>query len=79
MLLPKRHILRLPNLTEEEKTSLAVIMKALLTKYDNVFECSFPYSMGWHGKKTILLKNVYSVCALFTGAPTGPRMKEDNR
>ena len=25
-------------------------MKKLLIKYDNLFECSFPYSMGWHGK-----------------------------
>jgi UDPglucose--hexose-1-phosphate uridylyltransferase len=23
-------------------------MKRLLTKYDNLFKCSFPYSMGWH-------------------------------
>lgn len=28
---------------------LADIMKRLLTKYDNLFEVSFPYSMGWHG------------------------------
>lgn len=28
---------------------LAQIMKLFLTKYDNLFECSFPYSMGWHG------------------------------
>jgi len=51
MLLPKRHVLRLPDLTDEERNSLAAIMKILLTKYDNVFECSFPYSMGWHGKR----------------------------
>ena len=25
-------------------------MKKLLTKYDNLFETSFPYSMGWHGE-----------------------------
>lgn len=31
-------------------TGLADIMKQLLTKYDNLFEVSFPYSMGWHGK-----------------------------
>ena len=31
-------------------TALADIMKRLLTKYDNLFETSFPYSMGWHGK-----------------------------
>lgn len=27
-------------------------MKKLLTKYDNLFETSFPYSMGWHGAPT---------------------------
>ncbi|XP_013765297.1 galactose-1-phosphate uridylyltransferase [Pundamilia nyererei] len=31
---------------------LAAIMKRLLTKYDNLFEVSFPYSMGWHGAPT---------------------------
>lgn len=31
-------------------SGLADIMKRLLTKYDNLFEISFPYSMGWHGK-----------------------------
>lgn len=31
-------------------SGLAAIMKQLLTKYDNLFEVSFPYSMGWHGK-----------------------------
>lgn len=52
MLLPRRHILRLQDLTEEEKDSLSVIMKQLLTKYDNLFRTSFPYSMGWHGAPT---------------------------
>ena len=28
---------------------LCQITKILLTKYDNLFECSFPYCMGWHG------------------------------
>jgi len=27
---------------------LAVILKKLTTKYDNLFETSFPYSMGFH-------------------------------
>ncbi|GFR02106.1 galactose-1-phosphate uridylyltransferase [Trichonephila clavata] len=52
MLLPKRHVLKLSDLTMDEKYSLAVIMKKLLTKYDNLFETSFPYSMGWHGAPT---------------------------
>ncbi|KAG8191244.1 hypothetical protein JTE90_003257 [Oedothorax gibbosus] len=52
MLLPKRHILRMSDLNVSEKKSLAIIMKKLLTKYDNLFETSFPYSMGWHGAPT---------------------------
>lgn len=50
LLLPKkRHILRLPELTDSERDSLADILKRHLTRYDNLFEISFPYSMGWHG------------------------------
>ncbi|XP_073770281.1 galactose-1-phosphate uridylyltransferase isoform X2 [Danio rerio] len=52
LLLPRRHVLRLPDLTTQERDSLASIMKRLLTKYDNLFEVSFPYSMGWHGAPT---------------------------
>ena len=32
--------------------SLADIMKRLTTRYDNLFGCSFPYSMGFHGAPT---------------------------
>lgn len=49
LLLPRRHILRLPDLREGERHSLAEILKRLLTRYDNLFHTSFPYSMGWHG------------------------------
>jgi len=53
MIIPrKRHILRMTDLTGEERLSLADIMKQLTTKYDNLFECSFPYSMGFHGAPT---------------------------
>ncbi|MGI9276068.1 MAG: UDP-glucose--hexose-1-phosphate uridylyltransferase [Endozoicomonas sp.] len=52
LLLPKRHVLRMPDLTEEERNSLADIVKRLTTKYDNLFQTSFPYSMGWHGAPT---------------------------
>ncbi|KAJ8304667.1 hypothetical protein KUTeg_018250 [Tegillarca granosa] len=52
MLLPKRHVLRIEDLNDEERNALADIMKKLLTKYDNMFETSFPYSMGWHGAPT---------------------------
>jgi len=52
MLLPKRHVLNLQDLSSDEKEGLAEIMKILLTKYDNLFRTSFPYSMGWHGAPT---------------------------
>jgi UDPglucose--hexose-1-phosphate uridylyltransferase len=49
MLLPRRHILRLTELSGDERQSLADVLKRLLTRYDNLFTTSFPYSMGWHG------------------------------
>ena len=33
-------------------TLLARILKRLLTRYDNLFEVSFLYSMGWHDAPT---------------------------
>uniref|UniRef100_A0A8C1QIF1 Galactose-1-phosphate uridylyltransferase n=1 Tax=Cyprinus carpio TaxID=7962 RepID=A0A8C1QIF1_CYPCA len=47
LLLPRRHVLCLPDLTAQERDSLASIMKRLLTEYDKLFEVSFPYSMRW--------------------------------
>ena len=52
LVLPRRHVLRLPELTSEERAALASAMKTLLVRYDNLFETSFPYSMGWHGAPT---------------------------
>jgi len=49
LLLPRRPVARLPDLQSSERISLAEILKRLLTRYDNLFEVSFPYSMGWHG------------------------------
>jgi len=49
MLLPKMPVKRLPDLNGDQRNALAEILKWLLTKYDNLFETSFPYSMGWHG------------------------------
>ena len=50
LLLPRRPRQHLPELTPSERDSLAGILKRLLILYDNLFETSFPYSMGWHGK-----------------------------
>ncbi|GAB4572096.1 MAG: galactose-1-phosphate uridylyltransferase [Anaerolineae bacterium] len=52
LVLPRRHVLRLPDLTGPERDALADILKRLLTRYDNLFETSFPYGSGWHGAPT---------------------------
>src|SRR5262249_30126293 len=38
----------LPDLQADERDALADILKRLTTRYDNLFEVSFPYSMGFH-------------------------------
>lgn len=49
LLLPKFPVKRLTEINEKQKKSLAPAMKSLLQAYDDLFETSFPYSMGWHG------------------------------
>lgn len=49
LLVPKSHVRHLPELSEKQRVDLAFILKDMLTKYDNLFNVSFPYSMGWHG------------------------------
>jgi UDPglucose--hexose-1-phosphate uridylyltransferase len=48
LLMSRRHVLGLDELTAAEQTGLADILKRLTTRYDNLFEISFPYSMGFH-------------------------------
>lgn len=49
LLLPRFAVKRMPDLTDAQRDALAAILKALTVRYDNLFNCSFPYSMGWHG------------------------------
>ncbi|MCK3655563.1 galactose-1-phosphate uridylyltransferase [Pasteurellaceae bacterium Macca] len=49
LLMPKKRVIRrMDELTEEEKSDLALAIKKLTCRYDNLFQCAFPYSMGWH-------------------------------
>jgi len=48
LLIPRRHVAAIDELTLEERCSLAEILKRLVTRYDNLFEVPFPYSMGFH-------------------------------
>ncbi|MBD1388673.1 UDP-glucose--hexose-1-phosphate uridylyltransferase [Neiella sp. HB171785] len=49
LLLPKFNVARMVDLSESQQSSLADILKQITIRYDNLFNCSFPYSMGWHG------------------------------
>jgi UDPglucose--hexose-1-phosphate uridylyltransferase len=48
MVLPHRAAGRLVDLNDEQIDALADLLKRLTTRYDNLFQCSFPYSMGFH-------------------------------
>lgn len=49
LVLPKVHLLHLSDMNDSTRDALAEVLKILLVRYDNLFEVSFPYSMGWHG------------------------------
>lgn len=49
LVLPRFAVKAMPDLTDPQRNRLADILKQLLVRYDNLFEISFPYSMGWHG------------------------------
>lgn len=52
LLLPKRNVQRIPELSDSERDDLALILKKGLALYDSLFQTSFPYTMGWHGAPT---------------------------
>ena len=52
LVISRRPFSRMTDMTEEEKISLADILKKLTTKYDNLFDISFPYSAGHHPAPT---------------------------
>lgn len=48
MVISKRHVQHITQFSDSEETALTEILKQLTTKYDNLFETSFPYSAGMH-------------------------------
>jgi UDPglucose--hexose-1-phosphate uridylyltransferase len=48
LLLCKDEVQTFAQLDAGQRHSLAEALKAITVKYDNVFNTSFPYSMGWH-------------------------------
>ena len=49
LLIPYFDCIRLSEIPDPQRDDLAIILKELTARYDNLFRCSFPYSMGWHG------------------------------
>jgi UDPglucose--hexose-1-phosphate uridylyltransferase len=52
LVLPRRHLGSFLELTAAERTSLAAILNAVTIRYDNLFQVSFPYTMGFHQSPT---------------------------
>jgi UDPglucose--hexose-1-phosphate uridylyltransferase len=52
MVLPKRHMTAIDGLTDAERDALANMLKRTTSRYDRLFQVSFPYSMGFHQRPT---------------------------
>ena len=52
LLLARRHIGALDELSSLETLALADILKQITVRYDNLFETPFPYTMGFHQRPT---------------------------
>ncbi len=48
LLVSRRHFGAMPELEDAERAALADALQRLTTRYDNLFETSFPYTMGFH-------------------------------
>ena len=48
LILSRRHLGALPELSDAERDGLADTLKRMTTRFDNLFETSFPYTMGFH-------------------------------
>lgn len=49
LLIARDKVARIEQLSGSARTALAAILSRLLRRYDGLFRCDFPYSMGWHG------------------------------
>ncbi|MCC2547309.1 UDP-glucose--hexose-1-phosphate uridylyltransferase [Hymenobacter sp. BT175] len=52
LVIARRHVTSIEQLTDEERTGLADIIRQLTIRYDNLFQISFPYSAGLHQRPT---------------------------
>jgi UDPglucose--hexose-1-phosphate uridylyltransferase len=52
MVMAKRHMASVEQLTGQERDGLADILQRTTARYDRLFRTSFPYSMGFHQRPT---------------------------
>ncbi len=52
MIVGKRHLTGLDELSGQQRDQLADILKQITTRYDNLFQAVFPYTMGFHQRPT---------------------------
>jgi UDPglucose--hexose-1-phosphate uridylyltransferase len=52
MVLPKNHHASIDGFSMRERDDLAEVLRSIGIRYDNLFETSFPYSMGIHQRPT---------------------------
>ena len=52
LVLPRRHVTALDELTPLEARDLAAILRSVTSRYDRLFSTPFPYSMGLHQRPT---------------------------
>jgi UDPglucose--hexose-1-phosphate uridylyltransferase len=49
LLVPRHSVQYMDQLSPDQRDDLGSAIRELTSRYDNLFGCSFPYSMGWHG------------------------------
>ena len=52
LMVTRRPVASLPELVDEEREALADILRQITIRYDNLFQTSFPYTMGFHQQPT---------------------------
>jgi UDPglucose--hexose-1-phosphate uridylyltransferase len=52
LILPRRHLADISQLTVEQNQQLADVLQKLTSSYDRLFDTPFPYSMGFHQQPT---------------------------
>jgi UDPglucose--hexose-1-phosphate uridylyltransferase len=52
IVISRKHVASMPEFDGRERELLADVLKQLTTRYDNLFEVAFPYSMGFHQAPT---------------------------